>query len=307
MNKNYHSKIALFFALVAIVFITTRVLASAYLTEDYTYLIQDYLDDLVPVDTNHDGLIALELLNPADVKQTITFSFPTRKGSILYRHQATRHYGENPRGYPLGEDEGLDPQDQQKAEFFSKMNMELIFKTWDIDDVLSFNAMQDFIPNFNELNSKPPDNLSVVLRLKSYNQSLRRKEAVTLEQVIKRNVGAALLMQAFPEKTNQKFDKIKEAAKKKFGVDRFSITPPTTVSTTKNCSYDYSVGKPKHPYNYKLAQITLLAECVIGGVLFGIHRNTYHDASNPREDLAATITHSMNYIEEIVNNTIVGH
>ena len=114
-----------------------------------------------------------------------------------------------------------------------------------------------------------------------------------------------MLGNLFPEKKKQKFDKLKKDLKNRLGVDRFVITPITPVSQSEICAYDYAVGTPENPYTYKLAQVTVYGTCVVAGIEIIAIRNTFHDAQDSNENLSATLVSSMNYVEEILHNTLI--
>ena len=289
-----------------IVFVCSVAIAEAYRTEDFNYANSDYLDALRPVEANHDGIIVLELVDPSNLTSTISVSFPTRMGAVVHRHKAAKHLGENPWGIALSTEADFEPRAVQKAKLLREtQELEVIFETWDIDDILAWGVMQETVFNFDHSRIKPADTLYVGLPLKRYNQSLMRKKPVTLREVIKRQKGEELLGSMFPEKRRQKFEKMKEELKTRLGVERFVLTPITQISQSEKCVYDYAVGSPPNPFSYRLANVTVYGTCVFSGIEFAVLRTTFHDAESSQEDLAATLISSMNYIEEILQNTTI--
>lgn len=306
MDTRKHKNFTLTFMFCVLV-LTAPSHGAAYRTEDFIHSNLDYLKVLEPTHVNNDGFIGLKLIDPSNLKKTVSFSFPTRLGSVVYRHGGTSHFGTNPWGIALSGPEDTDPRAVQKAKFLEKIEMEVIFETWDVDDLLAIGRMQQVLPNFNELNSKPSDTLKITLPLKLYNQSLMRKKPVTLDWVITREKGIAALSELFPEKSRQKLEELKQSMRKEFGIKRFTAIPLATIGKTKACIYDVAITTPENPFTYNFAQIVVSGSCVIGGVQFFVTRTTYHDADDPREEPSETVTNSMNYIEEIIENTLIEH
>lgn len=275
----------------------------------------------------YDGYLSFDLVNPANRYEVITFSFPTKSGTVVYHSDSVRRHGPVYLDMEMSTKDDFELAAMEKAKFKKKrFKIHTIYEVRDLADLLAWSQIAEIKgPNTSDSDLMPPRKLVVDLPTRGYTKLLNKGEKTSIQKLVNRDSAERALISLFPEKADQKFGEIRQdiedfsrsLIEKQFNEIgqplpksikdwKIKTTPQTTFGRSSSCLFTYTLSRPKWPtYNFGIALITVQGACVIEGVEFYFTRATPYYENDEFVNPAQVIAASANRIETFVRETKV--
>ena len=132
----------------------------------------------------YDGYLSFDLVNPANRYEVITFSFPTKSGTVVYHSDSVRRHGPVHLDMEMSTKDDFELAAMEKAKFKKKrFKVHTIYQARDLADLLAWSQIVEINgPNISDSDLMPPRQLVVDLPTRGYTKLLNKGEKTSIQK-----------------------------------------------------------------------------------------------------------------------------